>query len=524
MRSPPSARSRGSTPTRSARCAAGCTARATRCRRRGCCSSSGDGGGAMEVAELKASLDMDAGQLSRLLARLDDDGLVARARADHDARKQVLKLTAKGRREHARLDRGAVAQWSELLEDVDDGARARLVGAMGAVQQILGAERAAGGHAARRPDPATSAGSSSATARCTSRSSAGARASRRSARGSSPTSRSTGERERFARGWIARPAARPPAASCASTASDDGDAKLRLLLVEPWARGLGVGGTLDRRGRRPRPRARTPTASSSGPTTPSPAPAASTSAAASARSPRSPTPTGASRSAAKSSNSTCRSLPLRQDHAPEPGPRRPARPTVRGDGTTSRSSLRRLPERRRGDARGHRTRGGRRRRSSSMAVCRRRPRRSDVAAGERERLVPAGILYDLGRAAVTQLPGELRAGAHRARPPRPAGPTRRTTERRDGIRRGPRVRRARTRSGAHSGTRAAASRSSSSSAVRERTCGSRRCASRASTATSCRSTGSEACKWMRLHSRADRGRRSGVGTPVAVRPARVARA
>lgn len=203
----------------------------------------GAGGGAMEVAALKASLDMDAGQLSRLLARLDDEGLVARARADHDARKQVLKLTAKGRREHARLDRGAVAQWSALLEDLDDGARRRLVGAMGAVQQILGADGP--------PEVTLRAPGPGDLGWIVERHGAlyfeefgwGAGFEALCARVVADFAEQAGT-QRFARGWIAEAGGAPAGCVLCVDGERDGDAKLRLLLVEPWARGLGVGGAL----------------------------------------------------------------------------------------------------------------------------------------------------------------------------------------------------------------------------------------------------------------------------------------
>src|SRR3954470_9874021 len=44
-------------------------------------------GGLAEVGELRRTLDMDAGQLSRLLARLDEQGLVARERSPRDGRR-----------------------------------------------------------------------------------------------------------------------------------------------------------------------------------------------------------------------------------------------------------------------------------------------------------------------------------------------------------------------------------------------------------------------------------------------------
>ncbi|HWH96570.1 MAG TPA: MarR family winged helix-turn-helix transcriptional regulator [Baekduia sp.] len=58
---------------------------------------------------------------------------MVRERSPHHARRQVLRLTAAGRREHARLDRGAAEQWSQLLAGVPEVEQRRLLGAMDAV-------------------------------------------------------------------------------------------------------------------------------------------------------------------------------------------------------------------------------------------------------------------------------------------------------------------------------------------------------------------------------------------------------
>jgi DNA-binding MarR family transcriptional regulator/N-acetylglutamate synthase-like GNAT family acetyltransferase len=203
----------------------------------------GHAGGGAEVAALKASLDMDAGQLSRLLARLDDGGLVARERSDHDARKQVLRLTAKGRREFARLDRGAVAQWSALLAGVDDHARTRLVGAMGAVREVLGADDGDGA----RPEVTLRAPGPGDLGWIVERHGAlyhaefgwGAGFEALCARVVADFAQNQST-ERFARGWIATAGGAPAGCVLCVDGEQSGDAKLRLLLVEPWARGLGV--------------------------------------------------------------------------------------------------------------------------------------------------------------------------------------------------------------------------------------------------------------------------------------------
>src|SRR5881396_3037858 len=58
----------------------------------------------LAVADLRAELGLDAGYLSRLLARLEGAGLVARRRAEHDARRQEVALTGRGRAAYADLD------------------------------------------------------------------------------------------------------------------------------------------------------------------------------------------------------------------------------------------------------------------------------------------------------------------------------------------------------------------------------------------------------------------------------------
>src|SRR5260221_423063 len=47
----------------------------------------------VEVAAMRRWLDLDAGYLSRILARFEADGLVRKARAAADARRQVIALT-----------------------------------------------------------------------------------------------------------------------------------------------------------------------------------------------------------------------------------------------------------------------------------------------------------------------------------------------------------------------------------------------------------------------------------------------
>ncbi|MGI5244705.1 bifunctional helix-turn-helix transcriptional regulator/GNAT family N-acetyltransferase [Dactylosporangium sp. CA-139066] len=93
---------------------------------------------ALEVADLRQGLDMDAGYLSRILGRFENDGLVVRERSDADARKQRIRLTDAGRAAQAELDKRSDEQAATLLVSVTDADRRRLIGAMEAIESILG--------------------------------------------------------------------------------------------------------------------------------------------------------------------------------------------------------------------------------------------------------------------------------------------------------------------------------------------------------------------------------------------------
>ncbi|MGI5208494.1 bifunctional helix-turn-helix transcriptional regulator/GNAT family N-acetyltransferase [Spirillospora sp. CA-108201] len=91
-----------------------------------------------EVLALRRALDLDAGYLSRMLARFETDGLVARERAPGDARRQIVRLTPRGREVFALLDERSVAEIRELLDGLAPADRRRLLAAMRTVQDVLG--------------------------------------------------------------------------------------------------------------------------------------------------------------------------------------------------------------------------------------------------------------------------------------------------------------------------------------------------------------------------------------------------
>ncbi|GAA4008040.1 helix-turn-helix domain-containing GNAT family N-acetyltransferase [Allokutzneria multivorans] len=93
-----------------------------------------------EVADLRKELDVDAGYLSRLLNRFDADGLTVRAKSTVDARRQVISLTDKGRATQRELDDVASEQVAGLLDGLSEQERGEVVSAMNTIRRLLGGE------------------------------------------------------------------------------------------------------------------------------------------------------------------------------------------------------------------------------------------------------------------------------------------------------------------------------------------------------------------------------------------------
>ena len=92
------------------------------------------------ATELRAELDLDAGYLSRMLAALGRRGLVRAERSREDARARLLTLTARGRAAFALLDRRSRDEVSAMLRELAAPDRERLVGAMRTVQSLLSSQ------------------------------------------------------------------------------------------------------------------------------------------------------------------------------------------------------------------------------------------------------------------------------------------------------------------------------------------------------------------------------------------------
>ncbi|WP_109508587.1 helix-turn-helix domain-containing GNAT family N-acetyltransferase [Nocardioides speluncae] len=90
-----------------------------------------------DLRSLRARLGLDSGYLTRLLGRLQAEGLVRVDVDRDDKRVRRARLTAAGRRERETLDRSSDALAESLLAPLSAGQRRRLLAAMADVEQLL---------------------------------------------------------------------------------------------------------------------------------------------------------------------------------------------------------------------------------------------------------------------------------------------------------------------------------------------------------------------------------------------------
>lgn len=89
------------------------------------------------AAALCAELGLDAGYLSRILARFAREGLVAKRRSEADGRQTLLSMTAKGRKAFAPLEKRSQADVLALLQPLPPAEQQEIVAAMHKVQRLI---------------------------------------------------------------------------------------------------------------------------------------------------------------------------------------------------------------------------------------------------------------------------------------------------------------------------------------------------------------------------------------------------
>lgn len=91
----------------------------------------------LSASALGRELGLDAGYLSRILGRFEQHGLLEKSRSDDDGRQQLLRLTDAGRDAFALLDRRSRDEVADLLANLSDEEQQRLLAAMRMIEGIL---------------------------------------------------------------------------------------------------------------------------------------------------------------------------------------------------------------------------------------------------------------------------------------------------------------------------------------------------------------------------------------------------
>jgi DNA-binding MarR family transcriptional regulator/GNAT superfamily N-acetyltransferase len=199
---------------------------------------------ATDLADLRGALRLDAGYLTRVVGRLKDAGLITSRRSPEDGRRQVIRLTARGRVEFGTLDARSSEATAAMLEGMPVADRRRLVAAMATIERTLAAPPSEPPRAylLREPGPgdlgwmvqrngavyAAEYGWDQSYEALVARIVADFAEHHEPAR---------------ERAWIAEMDGEP--VGCVlCVRHDDETAQLRILLVDPAARGLGIGARL----------------------------------------------------------------------------------------------------------------------------------------------------------------------------------------------------------------------------------------------------------------------------------------
>jgi DNA-binding MarR family transcriptional regulator/GNAT superfamily N-acetyltransferase len=91
----------------------------------------------IDLAELRRTLALDSGYLSRIIGRFKADGLVAARSSPDDGRRQVVELTGRGREVFEDLGTRSADQIAALLASLSAEDRRRLVTAMATIGEVF---------------------------------------------------------------------------------------------------------------------------------------------------------------------------------------------------------------------------------------------------------------------------------------------------------------------------------------------------------------------------------------------------
>jgi DNA-binding MarR family transcriptional regulator/GNAT superfamily N-acetyltransferase len=98
------------------------------------------GAGRTSATEIATELNLDPGYLSRILRKLEQQRLLTRSISKSDARQAILRLTKKGKATFAGLDRFSSDQAREVLENLTPEQCAQVIRSMQTIEGLLSSE------------------------------------------------------------------------------------------------------------------------------------------------------------------------------------------------------------------------------------------------------------------------------------------------------------------------------------------------------------------------------------------------
>jgi DNA-binding MarR family transcriptional regulator/N-acetylglutamate synthase-like GNAT family acetyltransferase len=97
-------------------------------------------GHSLTATDIGRALDLDAGYLSRVLRNFEKRGLVRRTASTTDARQSHLTLSPRGHKAYGPLEQGSQRDTGTMLDKLAPPDQARLIAAMQTIESLLGSE------------------------------------------------------------------------------------------------------------------------------------------------------------------------------------------------------------------------------------------------------------------------------------------------------------------------------------------------------------------------------------------------
>ena len=107
-------------------------------------------GADLTATDVQRILGLDPGYLSRILRSFERSGMLLRERSKKDGRRSLIRLTGHGRKVFSALNARQSSDVEKMLQSVPDSVREKLIGSMQTIQKVLNSERAGGGRVSLR--------------------------------------------------------------------------------------------------------------------------------------------------------------------------------------------------------------------------------------------------------------------------------------------------------------------------------------------------------------------------------------